>query len=107
MSSDRTSQTASDWALVRLRSEVTSRFAYNEITSPKTLSLQRVNGFIKRENLASGNVTVYAGVSGVQRAFLSSASAYVGMAGSVFQVRSMLLEKTLGARFQVHEVGMN
>lgn len=60
---------------------------------------------IKRENLASGNVTVYAGVSGVQRAFLSSASACVGMTGSVFQVRSMLLEKTLGARFQVHEVG--
>lgn len=107
MTSDRTSQAVSDWALVRLRTEVITGYAYNEIMSPKTPSPQRVNGYVKREDLASGEVTIHAGVSGVQRAFLSGASAYVGMAGSVFQVRSMSLERPLGTRFQVHEIDRN
>ena len=107
MSSDRTSQAVSDWALVRLRTEDIRNSTYNEIISSKTSSPRRVNGFVKCEDLASGEVTVYAGVSGVQRAFLSGASAYVGMAGSVFQVRSMSLERALGTRSRIHEKGKN
>ena len=92
-------RTASDWALVRLqRSE---GLACNEFKLPGLLESQKLDGYIKNQDLSAGEVMVCAVVSGFQQAFLSGKSSRIIMAGNVFEVRSLSLENTLGAHYSL------
>ena len=82
------SSVASDWAL--------DSASLNEFRSNETQELNRVTDIVQLKDLSAGEVLVCAGVSGYQRAFLSSNVASVSMARSIFQVRTVSLEHPLG-----------
>ena len=93
--SDENPRIASDWALVRLRTE---GLIFNQFKLPKLPEIQKIDGYIKNQDLSAGQVMVCAGVSGFQQAFMSGKSSHLITAGNVFELRSLSLEKTLGAR---------
>ena len=85
---------ASDWALVWLQDQHLTSF--NEFAPPGLSGRQKINEFVKLQDLSAGEVIVCAGVSGYQRAFLSGNSTSVNIARSKFQVRTVSLEHSLG-----------
>ncbi|KAL8793190.1 MAG: hypothetical protein Q9195_004220 [Heterodermia aff. obscurata] len=87
-----TIQTGSDWALVRLQAK---DLASKNFRLPALSPSQEVTGYLKNKDMGAGQVTVHAGVSGIQQAFLSGKTSHVVMAGRVFLVRSMSLEVPL------------
>ena len=82
-----------DWALVKISP---SGMNCNTFHVPGIQNSLKVTGYVKTEDLRSGEVWVCAGVSGVQRGFLKHQSASIVMSNSLFSVRSVSLECPLG-----------
>lgn len=82
-----------DWALIRIHTE---GLTCNEFRQPTTSKPQHISAYLRNCELDAGEVSVCAGVSGHQRAFLSNNPASVFMAGRIFRVRSLSLERPLG-----------
>ena len=81
----------------------TKDLAYNEFQLPGASTSQKVTGYVKTQDMGAGQVTVHAGVSGIQQAFLSGKSSHVVMAGSDFLVRSISLELPLGMYSHIYD----
>ena len=68
----------------------------NTFHVPGAPERQKVTGYVKTTDLSSGEVWVCGGVSGLQSGFLKQHPASIIMSQTMFDVRSISLERPLG-----------
>jgi hypothetical protein len=86
---------AMDWALVRVR-DIGSLPNMFKVPEPEFEDYEHIVGFLKVEELLTGEVWICAGATGVQLGILNSTSASIVFGQATFKVRSIALEHPLG-----------